>query len=56
MDLVFEKASDVIIDKLFEHMKKPFVKKQLLQQMTESSIFGKNRADLNKVLIEDDED
>lgn len=36
-------------------MRKPFVGKQVLQQVGESSLFGKHRADLHECLLEADE-
>jgi len=42
---VFQKSAKIIVDKLYDKMRKPFVRMQLLQQVRESSLFGKNCAD-----------
>ena len=56
VDEVFEKAAGKIINKLFEHMKPHFVKKQMLIQATAATVFGKNCADKQPFLVEENED
>ena len=52
---VFQKSAKIIVDKLYDKMRKPFVRMQLLQQVRESSLFGKNCADQKECVFEDDE-